>query len=226
VTDNVNTEQGGAAAGAPAAGQQPSSPYASGAPRQEAPGGTTAGDFDAAQGAHLAAQVDRTAQLSPSEIQALAKKFTEDPKSEYYKGGPDHDYQVAVAFRARELAAEAAGEQGESFSTTTMLANRAIQISDLPIPKENMNPKLVEQDADMRNALVYFDRENISTPLVKEMLSEYANQLAMHGDMTDKAIATLEQRFAGRLHPQQASLLKKWLKEELGPNIRRNRRGR
>jgi hypothetical protein len=210
----------------PAPAGQPSTPG-----RQEAPGGTDASVFDGAVRRDAAAHAQRAESMSASEIRAEAKRLRDDPKSALWKGeGEEHAHAVAVNYRAHELDAEAAGEQGEPFTTTMMLANRAISIGDLPLSPSAReavmrDPRVLEQDTDMTNLVRYADRENISTPVLKEMFTSWANALAASGGVvTEQVIAGLKREFEGRLHPAQAKLLEKWLRLEVAPNLAKLRR--
>lgn len=185
--------------------------------------GVPSADFDAAVGREAAGNAVRAGALSPSQIKAQADKIFNDKNSQYWKGGPDHDAQVALVFKAKELAAAAEGVPSEALTTTQRLANRALSIGDLPIPKQNMTPQAVEADPELKNFVTWADTENLPTPLVRELMSDYANAIA-GGQLSEQAMNAMEHKFTGRLRGDQIALLRRFAVEELNPALARSRR--
>lgn len=210
--------QAGQPAGSPAGNTQPG--------RQDA-GGTT---YDAAQTQRNApAQPERADSMSAAEIRAEATRLRNDPKSALWNGtGEEHDHAVAVSFKAHELDAQAAGEQGEELSPTMRLSNRALDINAvLEMPSVRIDQKQFDADPDAQNFMKYVDNENIASPVVSKMIRAYVDALsAGKGQISEQSIAQMERDFAGQLHPQQVAKLKDWIRRELNVNLARHRRGR
>jgi hypothetical protein len=158
---------------------------------------------------------------------SLAAELMAKKDSWYWKEGETGEerqlHSKSVAIVAAEMErrataeAEAKGQAPEHLANTTRLANRAMVIGGLPFNEAaRRDPRIIDSDPHFSNAISYFDRENISTPVVREMFTEFANGLAEGGGkVTEAWLARMGHHFQGRLRDDQIARLTRFLREEV-----------